>query len=168
MQFTLAALTVLLPLASAMVLPRASSPHIFKLKPTSTEPKIAGKYLTWDMATNSQNGLGPLGWYTTDSNEVSAFVQLDATSGIVFDSTNTARSFYIRGGKEAILGNPNVDPSSETKVEDKWVIKDDKFGWDGKFDQWHACERGNGWQLLLGEGGDGCTGQFDLEVEWTN
>jgi len=168
MQFpTLALLSTLLPLASAMVLPRAASPHTFKLIPTSTDTAIAGKPLAWDTTTNSENGLGPLGWPANNAQTVTAFVQFDATTGIVFDSTNTARTFYLRGNKEAILGNPSVDPSTESKEENKWIIESDKFGWDGKFDQWYACKDAD-YKLFWGKSEEGCTDNFELTVEWTN
>ncbi|KAA8914252.1 hypothetical protein FN846DRAFT_670587 [Sphaerosporella brunnea] len=180
----------LLVAASAAVIPRDNGLDTFTLQAQKVAPKPLPSFgdLQW-LGSGIQSVGGPLGWFNSTHTQLKVFIQYNATEGIAFDSTQTARTVYLRpegedGLSEAVLGNPDMEANADQMRSTNFTINPTMvnpgethylFGYLKQyFHAWTACPstEGDGWQLYFGKrnGGSkrGCTDPFSLEVFYTS
>jgi len=149
----------------------------FKLKADSSAPTgIAGRTVTWDKTLG-----GNLGFFNNGATVLDAFIQYNATEGIAFDASNTARQVYLRpthGSPQYFvkLGNPSLDDApaltlSTNFTVSEWAVEPGEvnyaFGYDWNAWIWSACGGPDEYTLYYGAQEtprDGCTANFGLAL----
>jgi len=170
-------------------LPRDNGLKTFTLQADYTAPKgIANLGSAGWLGSGRQTVGGPLGWWDNNVPQTDAilFVQYNAKKGIIFDSTQTARTLYLKepnsqGLRELVLGAPALESHPDKVLEKDWSLGATMvtpgqphywLGYQGKYvDAWSACDTPQGWKLYFGavkngRPASGCTTNFELEVKY--
>jgi hypothetical protein len=110
----LAVFSTLIVAAAAAVIPRQTGLKTFTLQAQGVAPDPLPSFGDLQRLGNKPQDVGgPIGWFNATHTPLKLFIQYNADEGTAFDSSNTARTVYLRpedadGLSEVVLGNPEV------------------------------------------------------------